>query len=448
MRNETKVTRILFVQQELTNWNSARMWPYNMHIGLECGFAANGIEVTTLLSSWFPVARRLCSDKQFDQIWINDAIHMFEPKGWRHYRLTKQDLEWLALLAPVRIGFVMESLKYSDDEYAEAPFLANYPEILKRTLPYLSHVMVVDENDIDDIRSMCDIPVGWFVPPVPDYAISRDMSPPPPIKPVFRGSPYGIRGKWLKLPVIQEVLEHELSSDNDTALPDVFDSLHCNLYPQAIESDVELRRLYDLYLDLVRGVRRRAFDLYMNDLRQGSSVVNLPSYCKVYAARVYEAMAAGRPVITGDYKNRPRMKALFENGRDILLYPPDQPEILAEQIRKVLNDPDLGCRIAANATRKMIHFHSTEKWAEQILQWIASGREANFDVMSADNDNTPAKPYHTMGVKPEELLARFESGFKKQLTTCNFLKYELFMIKRNLYKLALRFEAAARRLIH
>ena len=446
MSNDSKTKRILFVQQELTNWKSARMWPYNFHVGLEAGFAANGTEVTTLLSSWFPVARRLCADKQFDQVWINDAIHMFEPKGWRYYRLTEQDLEWLASLAPVRVGFVMESLKYSDEEYAEAPFLLNYPDILKRTLPYLTHVMAVDENDIEEIRAMGEIPVGWYVPPVPDYAIERDISLPPAVKPVFRGSPYGVRARWLKMPIIKDVLEHQLTSDNDTDFPEIFDRLHRNLYPQAIESDDELKKLYDLYLNCVRGIRRRAFDMYMNDLRQGSAVVNLPSYCKVHAGRVYEGMAAGRPVITGKYENRPRMNALFEDNRDILLYPPDQPEILAQQIRKVLNNPDSGRQIATNAMHKMVNFHSTEKWARQILEWIATGRETNFDVIPPDSDTSPAKPCHKTDVLPGELLERFESGFRKQLTPVTACKYALFLLKREMFSLIHRIEAVARNL--
>lgn len=424
------------------------MWGYNCHIGLEEGLAANGVQVTTLLSSWFPMAQRLCKNMQFDQVWINDAIHMFEPKGWRHYRLTKQDLEWLATLAPVRMGFVIESLKYTDEEYREAPFLANYTEILKRTLPYLTHVMAIDENDLEYIRDLRDIPAAWFVPPVPDYAVSRIISLPPAVLPVFRGTPYGERAKWLRMPQIKGLLDHQLASDNDTDFPEIFDQLHCYLYPQAIKSDNELKTLYDLYLNIIRGVRRQSFDIYLNDLRKGGSVVNLPSYGKVFTGRVYEGMAAGRPVITGEYDNRPRMNALFENNRDILLYPPDNPEVLAQQIRKVLDDPDLGRCIATNAMQKMINFHTTERRVQQILKWIASGKEADFDVKAPVSCNDSITTKHTFNIVPEELLIQFESGFKKQLTPWNFLKYELFKLKRNLYKLSLRFVAAARRLIH
>jgi len=446
--NESKIKRILFVQQELTDWKSARAWGYNFHIGLEEGFAANGIEVTTLLSSWFPVARRLCAAKQFDQVWINDVIHMFEPKGWRHYRLTMPDLEWLATLAPIRLGFVIESLKYTDNDYREAPFLSNYPNILKKTLPYLTHVMAIDENDIECIRDVCDIPVTLLVPPVPYYNISRTISLPPTVKPVFRGSPYGERAKWLKIPFIKELLDHQLNYGNDGDLPEIFDRLHRYLYPQAIQSDNHLIKLYDIYLDSIRKIRRQSFEIYLNDLRQGGSVVNLPSYGKVFTGRVYEGMAAGRPVITSKYENRPRMNALFEDDRDILLFPPDQPEIMAQQIRKVMDNPDFGRVIATNAMHKMLNFHTTEKRVCQILEWIATGREADFDTILPENDFKPMQSNQTLDIAPQKLLEQFESGFKKQLTPFNFFKYELFRLKRNLYKLLQRIEAMVRKLIN
>ena len=444
INNNKKVKRILFVQHESKDWKTARMWGYNVHIGLEEGFESSEVQVTTLLSSWFPAARRLCSGKQFDQVWINDTIHMFEPNRWGYYHLAKRDLEWLAGLAPIRVGFVIESLKYSDDQYAEWPSLLNYPEILKQALPYLTHVMAYDEDDVEYIRDMRDIPVTWFAHPIPGYAISRDISLPPSVKPVFRGTPYGERGRWLKMPLFKELLDHRLTSDNDTDLPEIFDSLHRYLYPQAIESDDALNKLYDLYLNAVRGIRRRAFDMYLNDMRRGGSVVNLPSWGSIFIGRVYEGMAAGRPVITQKCERRPRMNALFEDNKDILLYPAGQPEMLAKQIRKVLDDPDFGRQIATNAMHKMVNFHTTEKRVRQILEWIATGREINYDVALSDGDNLSAKPYHTMDLLPGELLERFESGFRKQLIPLTGFRYAMFMLRSKVFEFAQRIKTKIR----
>lgn len=444
MNNDRKIKRILFVQHELKDWKTARMWGYNFHIGLEEGLESNEVQVTTLLSSWFPVARRLCADKQFDQVWINDTMDMFGPTKWCYYHLTKRDLEWLASLAPIRLGFVVESLKYSGKDYAEWPSLLNYPEILKRTLPYLTHVMACDENDMEYIRGMCNIPVVWFVPSIPDYAISRDISLPPAIKPIFRGTLYGERAMWLKMPLIKELLGHRLTSDNDTDLPEIFDSLHRYLYPQAIRSDKELNKLYELYLNTIREIRRQAFDMYLNDLRQGSMVVNLPSYAKIFTGRVYEGMAAGRPVIACKCEKRPRMNALFEDNRDILLYPSDQPEMLVEQIKKVLNDPEFGRQIAVNAMHKMVNFHTPKKFVRQILEWIATGREPKYDVVLADNDNSSAKPYQAVDLMPKELLERFELGFRKQLTLLTAFKYALFLLRSKMLEFAQRIETRVR----
>ena len=444
MNNDRKIKRILFVQLELKDWKKARMWGYSFHIGLEDGLESNDVQVTTLFSSWFSVARRLCADKQFDQVWINDTIHMFGPTKWGYYHLTKRDLEWLASLAPIRLGFVAESLQYSDKDYAEWPALLNYPEVLKRVLPYLTHVMACDENDVEYIRGMCNIPTVWFVPPVSDHVISRNVVLPPSVKPIFRGTSYGERTRWLKLPFIKEVLDHQLTSDNDTDLPGVFDSLHRYLYPKAILSDKELNKLYELYLNTIREIRRQAFDMYLNDLRQGSMVVNLPSYAKIFTSRVYEGMAVGRPVITGKCEKRPRMNALFEDNRDILLYSPDQPEMLAKQIKKVLNNPEFGRQIAVNAMHKMVNFHTTKKCVRQVFEWIATGREPKYDVVLADNDSLSAKPYHTMNLMPKELLGRFESGFRKQLTLLTAFKYALFLLRSKMLEFAQRIETKIR----
>jgi hypothetical protein len=47
---------------------------------------------------------------------------MFEPGGWEDFRLTDADLEWIGGLAPIRLGFIIESLQYTEEEYAAAPF--------------------------------------------------------------------------------------------------------------------------------------------------------------------------------------------------------------------------------------------------------------------------------------------------------------------------------------
>lgn len=431
MSKPVEKTRILFVQQEMKTWQSAKMWGYGWHVGLEEGFVANGVEVTTLLSSWFPKAKELCAKKTFDQVWINDVTHMFEPNGWDEYRLTEADLEWLAGLAPVRLGFVIESLQYTSQEYAEAPFLYNALKTLKRTAGYLTHIMVPDEKDFDLIREFCNTPLSLLLSAVPQRFVSRDITTPPLRKLVFRGTPYGERARWLEIPCIKKMLQHQLTSDNYTNFPEIFDRLHRNLYPQAISSEKSLNELYASYLDLIRGIRRCSFRMYLDDMNQGSAVVNLPSYGKVYTGKVYEGMAAGRPVITMKIEGSPRMAALFEDGIDILLYPQYEPEVLAEHIQRILDEPDFGHWIAVNARNKILRFHTMEKRVQQILSWIENGREPDF--ISNDSINKIAETSIAVCAASLELpdntavlLNNFEISFQRQLTSLSRMKYLLY----------------------
>lgn len=431
-------TRILFVQHEMKTWQTAKMWGYTFHLGLEEGFVANGVEFTTILSSWFPKAKELCVGKRFDQIWINDVTHMFEPKKWGEYQLYEADLEWLAGLAPVRLGFVVESLQYTDKELTEAPSLCYAYNVLKRTSAYLTHIMAVDEKDFDIIRQLSNAQLSWLILPVPQRCICTNISLPQFKNPTFHGSPYGERARWLKMPFIKDLLTHNLSSDNNTELPSIFDRLHRNLNPFAISSQRSLEMLHNSYLDLIRCVRRSSFDLYLADLYKESIVVNLPSYASIYTGRVFEGMASGRPVVTARLERSPRMTSLFEDEKEILLYSLKNPEDLVKHIKRVLDDPGFGIWIAENARNKLLHFHTVEKRVKQIITWIESGIEADFSYYSNAMNGTVCHQSELCTTETRiELPARlsqFETEFEKQLKGYNFIKHNLFKIAVELNK--------------
>ena len=120
--------------------------------------------------------------------------------------------------------------------------------------------------------------------------------------------------------------------------------------------------------------------MYLDGLREGSAVVHLPSYCKVYNSRVYEGMAAGRPVITSRGSGRPRLDGIFEEGKDLLTYSADDPQALAKHIRSILDNPECGHAIALRARDKLLRFHTTEMRVRQILDWIATGQEPCYNA--------------------------------------------------------------------
>ncbi|MGE5799381.1 MAG: glycosyltransferase, partial [Syntrophaceae bacterium] len=366
--------RILYVQHELYDWPRAKMWSHNFHLGLENGFSANGVDFTTLVTSWFPAAKELLEGKQFDQVWINDIAHAFRDGGCGGYPMREQDMEWLAGIAPVRVGFVNETLQYSAEEYDSNAGLHQLQEALGISAKYATHILAVDENDIEFIQSLVPARVLWMVPCMPEPLIGRAESSPSIPKGLFIGMPYGARADWLQMPELRETLARHESPDNRTDIPQRFGHLHVAARKSLQAGADEIRAAYPAYLEDLRSLREAAFRMYLDGMRDGAAVVHLPSYCKVYNSRVYEGMAAGRPVITSRGSDRPRLDTLFEEGKDLLIYPADDPHALARQIRSVVDDPEYGGAIALWAREKLLRHHTAEARVRHILEWIETGR--------------------------------------------------------------------------
>jgi len=423
--------KILFVQQELTDWNAARMWGYTAHIGLEEGLEACEVEFTTILSSWFPFIKEFYAESTFDQVWINDVIHMFEPKGWRYYRLTLDDLDWLASLAPVRLGFVIESLNYTEDDYIRAPYLANYIRILQKTIPYLTHILTPDEKDIDTIASMGSVHVDWYVMSIPLRYIFGGTPTPTGTKPVFRGTAYGDRGRWLSYPTLADQIDFQLSSDNDTVLPDIFDKLHKDLYPQAILNKEKLQLLYEIYLDIVRKARLLSFSMYMRDLQNGAAVINLPAWGKIYTGRVFEGLASGRPVVTYRFDNSPRMTSLFKDQSEIILYDGTDPESLALHLKAISDNPEFAASVAAMGLRTMRSYHSTEHRICQIIRWISDGKQIDYRVPIDEGLLRFKSVILPTCDEIVELYTRFVTEYSEQMLFRSALRRQLFLTGRS-----------------
>ena len=220
----------------------------------EEGFRANQAEFTTLITSWMPLAKEICAGKKFDQVWINDITHAFEPGGCGGHQLQEKDLEWLAGLAPVRLGFVMESLEYTPEEHASNPGLAYARTVLEKTGRYMTHIVTPDEKDMPFIRALHAKPVTLCPCPVPERFIRRNITIPPQVKPVFRGTAYGERARWLELPEVKDLINNEPSADNFSNLPGLFDHLQ-NLARERISSGSFDLPWYEQYLQALRNIR-------------------------------------------------------------------------------------------------------------------------------------------------------------------------------------------------
>jgi glycosyltransferase involved in cell wall biosynthesis len=104
-------------------------------------------------------------------------------------------------------------------------------------------------------------------------------------------------------------------------------------------------------------------DIFVNT----TSVDNTP-------VSVIEAMACGLCIVSTNVGGIPY---LLEDGKDALLVPPDDPELMATAIRRILIEPGLAEKLSINARRKAEQFD----WSVILPQW-----EKIFDEIVKTND--------------------------------------------------------------
>jgi len=372
MSREYPSLRILNLQLEFNNWALARPWSYCVGLALEEGLEAAGVNFLTLTSPWLNRAREIVGERRFDQVWVEIVHQSTAPAAlW----------EWIAGLAPVRIGFVAESLQYNESERALWPDAFDQLEPRKQrveqVLPYLTHAVAVDEVDAEDLTE-AGLPAMWWPQGVPSRTVRHDV-PPPGHRAVSGGTPYGKRAEILAHPAVKGLVARPRGAEDQSLLPLLFDGLHQATYAFFEQGRTDWQSSHDLYMTTLRAIRRSSFELYLDALQSGCAVLNLPSLAKCYAGRVYEGMAAGRPIISWDIPNRPRTRALFEIGREILLFNPDQPAKLAEHIERLIREPEVAERVVDAARCKLREFHTIERRVRQILEWSTEGVEPKFN---------------------------------------------------------------------
>jgi hypothetical protein len=352
--------RILFLPVEFPIWRQARSFAYSAQFAFLEGFAANGAAVTTVASLWWNVARDILRGQTFDQVWLH-PLYSPADEAFR---------EWVATIAPVRVALVTESLTYTEPELARYPQFAKHSAMFENWLPYLTHVLAVDEMDIDAVRDR-GVRGMWWVTAVPARLICDEPGEPRLNRATFIGALYGNRKMWLKHPRLESLLVRQPSPERFTFIPAAFggiglSSKACSL----LGLDFVLRAAMPRGVRAIRAMRRHSFARYLRHVRDGAAIVNLPAYVKAYAGRVIEGMAAGRPVISWSVPDRPRNAALFRDGEEILLYSGDDPVQLASQIERVLAEPDFRRWMTANARAKVLRLHTTEKRVSEVLEWI------------------------------------------------------------------------------
>jgi glycosyltransferase involved in cell wall biosynthesis len=88
--------------------------------------------------------------------------------------------------------------------------------------------------------------------------------------------------------------------------------------------------------------------------------------------KIYEAMALGRPVITGD---SPAVRRAFRTGEEIRLVPREDPAALAAAIQELRSEPDLRSRIAEGGRRAVAERYTIPSigraFAEHLREVVA-----------------------------------------------------------------------------
>lgn len=69
--------------------------------------------------------------------------------------------------------------------------------------------------------------------------------------------------------------------------------------------------------------------------------------------KLFEYMASGTPAVVADYLS---IREVIRDGENGLLVPPDRPDLLAEAVRRVLNDQELAARLAGQARTDAMSF--------------------------------------------------------------------------------------------
>lgn len=343
------------------------MWSYGAHIGIEEGLRAAGVRWSTVTTPWLKhVGIDLCAGR-YDQVWVNDLVHLDVDRAF---------WERLVELAPVRVGFLVESVHYTESELQCCPSFRGRAAKLRSLLPFLTHVVACDERDAEELPSLGSVYCMWSPFAVPKRYITASPPMPSLRAAAFCGTPYDARRAWLLSPSLDGLLVRQSPLEDRTQYPRAFNALH--------KLQVWLPRwaprplCLACYMAALRSVRRNCYRLWLRSLQSASLVVNLPHFVKTYTTRVVEGMAAGRPVVSWEIPDRPRNRALFEDGEEIALYGADDPRSLADQIRRLLGDPALAMRIVRRARAKLGHYHTVETRVRQILDWLETGSPPAF----------------------------------------------------------------------
>ena len=338
---------ILYLPLEFESWFSAKKLAYPVGVGMTEGFSNNNIQHLTIpmlynTDIWLSHIKAIVGDRKFDQVWL-EVVHSIIPEAI---------LEWITTLAPIRVGFIVESLTIAPEEFKDNLVGTQRRVInLNSKLPYLTHAVVCDERDLNKLN----IPTMLYSTSIPERLIKPPNSTSD--KPIFYGTPYGNRVDWLTA-LGNRVNINPPSEEDRGTLPSLFESLFLERY---IPSD------YPTFFKRWYFIRKELYSIWINHLHKLNScaLINLPHRTDVASGRIIENMASGKPVVSPELNNN--LSSSFENGKDILYY--KDIKGLIESIDCLQKDSELRFSIAEAARLKLLENYTTEGQIKRIMEF-------------------------------------------------------------------------------
>jgi hypothetical protein len=376
-----RTRQILVLAVEFLAWSRARPWSYTACLGMVQALRAQGNNCVVLpvfpelslsaKESWISRASDILKGKQFDQVWI-----------WLvHSRLDEPFMSWMASLAPVRIGVVMESLRYLEEDIRVFPFLRDRHAYVMNQTRHLTHLLVYDEADAEEINRAATGPRAlWWPAAVPEGCVTREIRISEKPLGAFYGTLYGNRANWLSTALDEQLVLRPPSPEDNSPLPQKFEYLNSKVGEILANTQPDLEQLLSFHSLSLEKLRREMFDGWIASLKQWRMILNLPSLVKAYPGRVAESMAAGVPVVSWRVPQRPRNFNLFNSGADLLLYE-SEAEML-DHLRHLRSKADVAESLAEHARRKILQHHTLEVRARQAMEFVERGTPADFGESS------------------------------------------------------------------
>jgi hypothetical protein len=361
--------RVLAVMLEFDGWRLGHTWSYLSSYALLDGFDACRVECVVLpallcdgdplKNPWVEACETLLAGERFDQAWVWITHSHYTADFWR----------WLATVAPVRVGVLMESLRYTPAEIAAFPPLGQRFDAVIAQLRHMTHVLTYDEQDVVEIASATGLPTRLYHSMIP-VGMVRSLPAPHGEKAVFLGSLYGPRQAFLEAAGLGDRLQLLVPPEAGTELERRFDAVNAEFLGELAAGGSSGARMQE-YAGLLRAVRREVLEAVFDAYRSGLAVLNLPPLFKGFPGRVVEGMAAGVPVVSSRLDRRPTLEAVFTHGRELITYDPADPADLAVQLDRLAADPALQRALVVNARARLLELMTCEAQMPELLDWIS-----------------------------------------------------------------------------